>query len=68
MNDLVGAALMPNGTLLEVTQNDLFETLETGLFWLHGTDRLHFAHQSYSEFLAAWYLKNQRLPAARKLD
>ena len=68
VNDLVGCALMPNGALLEVTQNDLFETLDTGLFWLHGPDRLHFAHQSYGEFLAAWYLKNQRLPAARKLD
>lgn len=68
VNDLVGPALMPNGALLEVTQNDLFETLDTGLFWLQGTDRLHFTHQSYGEFLAAWYLKNQRLPAARTLD
>lgn len=68
VNDLVGRALMPGGTTLEVSQNDLFETLDTGLFWLRGTDRLHFAHQSYGEFLAAWYLENQRLPSPRKLD
>jgi hypothetical protein len=68
VNDLVGPALLPDGTTLEVTQTDLEETLDTGLFWLWGVDRLHFAHQSYGEFLAAWYLYNQRLPAARKLD
>jgi hypothetical protein len=68
VNDLVVRAFMPGETALEVSQDDLFETLDTGLFWLRGTNRLHFARQSYGEFLAAWYLQNQRLTARRKLD
>ena len=69
VNDLVGRARRPDGTFFEVSQQDIRETVEdTGLFWLRGAGRLQFAHQSYGEFLAAWYLQNQDLPAARKRD
>jgi len=67
IDDLVGRALMPDGTPSLLSSEDVQETLDTGLFWLRGPNRLHFAHQTYGEFLAAWYLQVQRLPAPRKL-
>lgn len=44
------------------TQSLLDETLGTSLFIASGQHRLSFAHQSYAEFLAAWYLHTQKTP------
>ncbi len=42
----------------QVDENILRETLNiAGLFTGHGRDRMGFAHQSFAEFLAAWYLQ-----------
>ena len=67
VNDLVGSVLGPDGSPIQLTQQDLLETLDTGLFWLRGLQRAHFVHQSYGEFLAALYLHDQGMPADRKL-
>jgi hypothetical protein len=42
--------------------------LSSGLFSLRQSGQLHFAHQTYREFLAAWHLDQQGLPAQRQLD
>lgn len=67
LNQLVGQCLLPDGTNLEVSQSYLWETIDTGLYTARGPNRLAFAHQTYAEFLAAFYLKQQGLPGARKL-
>lgn len=60
-----GTAATWNGTQIEVTApalRDLFKN--TGLFTDLGAGRLVWAHQSYAEFLAAWYLNLTGLPVA----
>jgi hypothetical protein len=44
------------------------ETLDTGLFSARGMSRLGWAHQTYAEFLAASYLLDRRVAAARILQ
>jgi predicted NACHT family NTPase len=48
-----------NGREFEITQEVIQEVLDTGLFSSRGLHRMGWAHQTYAEFLAAWYL-NQR--------
>jgi len=41
-----------------VTKSDVEETLATALFSHQGSGRARWSHQSYAEFLAAWYLRS----------
>ncbi|HBE21183.1 MAG TPA: hypothetical protein DEG17_15325 [Cyanobacteria bacterium UBA11149] len=51
-----------NQRIIEVTDTAIREVLDTGLFSSRGSNRMGWAHQTYAEFLAAWYLwKNQVL-------
>jgi hypothetical protein len=51
------------GTLGEdrtpITSDAVRETLSTALFASRGPQRLGWAHQTYAEFLAAWYLQHK---------
>lgn len=46
-----------NGVKFAVIRKNIDETLNTGLFSSRGSNRLGFAHQTYAEFLASYYLK-----------
>ncbi|MCY7283105.1 MAG: hypothetical protein LH679_06615, partial [Cyanobacteria bacterium CAN_BIN43] len=50
-----------NGREIEVTEAAIREVLNTGLFSSRGSNRLGWAHQTYAEFLAAWYLNQHNL-------
>jgi predicted NACHT family NTPase len=50
------------------TDAQLRETLGTGLFSLQGSHRIGWAHQTYAEFLAAWYLQNQGMTVSQFLS
>jgi len=50
-----------NGREFEVTEAVVEEVLDTGLFSSRGINRMGWAHQTYAEFLAAWYLKQKNL-------
>jgi len=41
----------------KVGEKEIRETLGTGLFSTRGPNRIGWGHQTYAEFLAAWYLK-----------
>ncbi len=41
----------------KVGEREIRETLATGLFSTRGSNRVGWGHQTYAEFLAAWYLK-----------
>ena len=41
----------------KVGEKEIRETLGTGLFSTRGSNRIGWGHQTYAEFLAAWYLK-----------
>ena len=57
-----------NGREFPVTENAIREVLDTGLFSSRGRNRMGWAHQTYAEFLAAWYLKQHGLNLAQVLD
>ena len=50
-----------NGREFQVTEPFVRETLDTGLFSSRGSNRMGWVHQTYAEFLAAWYLKQNNL-------
>jgi len=56
----------PDG-LFDVPRAAVREALDTGLFAARGPDRIGWAHQTYSEFLAAWYV-GRRLSATQALS
>jgi predicted NACHT family NTPase len=51
------------GREFEITQEIVEEVLDTGLFSSRGElSRMGWAHQTYAEFLAAWYLVQHKTP------
>ncbi|WP_156971161.1 NACHT domain-containing protein [Beijerinckia mobilis] len=50
-----------------VTDDDLREVLDTGLFSSRGEGRMGWAHQGYGEFLAAFYLFKRNVPSETML-
>jgi len=46
----------------EITRAVVEEVLDTGLFSSRGLHRMGWAHQTYTEFLAAWYLVQHDVP------
>lgn len=63
VRDLQGGSEEVNPRSLNITEDVVRETLTTGLFNLRGANRLGWAHQTYAEYLAAWYLRHRRLNA-----
>jgi predicted NACHT family NTPase len=54
-----------NGREFEITRAVIEEVLDTGLFSSRGLHRMGWAHQTYAEFLAAWYLVQHEMPLAQ---
>ncbi len=50
---------------IEVTETVVEEVLDTGLFSSRGLNRMGWAHQTYAEFLAAWYLVQHEVPVTQ---
>ncbi|MBF2072932.1 MAG: hypothetical protein IGS50_04105 [Synechococcales cyanobacterium C42_A2020_086] len=53
---------------IEVKEESVTEVLRTGLFSSRGANRMGWAHQTYAEFLAAWYLKQHNLNLSQILN
>jgi len=51
-----------NGREFEITREAIKEVLDTGLFSSRGLHQMGWAHQTYTEFLAAWYLVQHEIP------
>jgi len=62
IDSILGKYETYNNNLFNVSPQDIKETLDTGLFSARGENRLGWAHQSYAEFLAAWYINYQKTP------
>jgi predicted NACHT family NTPase len=54
-----------NRSEFEITREVIKEVLDTGLFSSRGLHRMGWAHQTYAEFLAAWYLTQHETPLAQ---
>ena len=57
IRELSGGNESDNGVQFNVGEKEIQETLGTGLFSSRGPNRIGWGHQTYAEFLAAWYLK-----------
>jgi hypothetical protein len=58
--DATGGVEAIAGVAVQVTDAAIMDALNTGLFSLRGEGRLGWAHQTYAEFLAAWYIREHR--------
>lgn len=61
LEDCLGGWETIKGQRFEVSARSVKEALGTGLFSSRGPNRLGWAHESYSEFLAAWYLVHRSM-------
>ena len=61
IRELSGGNESDNGVQFNVGEKEIQETLGTGLFSPRGQNRIGWGHQTYAEFLAAWYLKKHDL-------
>lgn len=57
-----------NERQFEANEAAIIEVLDTGLFSSRGLNRMGWAHQTYTEFLAAWYLKQHNLSLSQILS
>ncbi|MGE0471563.1 MAG: NACHT domain-containing NTPase, partial [Nitrospira sp.] len=57
LHDLSGGYETDNGARFAITEKEIREVLSTALFSTRGANRIGWGHQTYAEFLAAWYLK-----------
>jgi predicted NACHT family NTPase len=60
-----GGEQIADGLQFEVTEDGVKETLGYGLFSARGTVRRGWSHQTYGEFLAAWYLQHNKLTSSQ---
>jgi DNA polymerase III delta prime subunit len=66
LNEIRGGREFVGDEFVEVTDAALIETLGTALFESsQDGDVMRWSHQTYAEFLAAWYLKQRKLGAER---
>ena len=57
-----------SGRKFEVNEAAIREVLDSSLFSFHGQHQTGWAHQTYAEFLAAWYLKCHSLNLEQLLN
>jgi hypothetical protein len=67
LSALSGGCEQGTFTAFGVTDDDVREVLDTGLFSSRGGARMGWAHQSYAEFLAALYLVEKNVASANIL-
>lgn len=65
---LFGGSEQVNRDRFQVSEAAIRETLATGLFSARGADRIGWAHQTYAEFLAAWYLVQHNMPVSQIMN
>lgn len=61
INEICGDAENVGTEVIKIEEKLLRETLSTGLFISIGPNRMGWAHQTFAEFLAAYYLEMHRL-------
>jgi hypothetical protein len=68
LSELSGGTESLGNSKFSVEEDEILETLNTGLFSSRGSNRMGWAHQTYAEFLAAYYLKLHDIPTRQKLN
>lgn len=68
VTELCGENEVVKGNYFKVNEESVIETLASGLFSSRGSYRLGWAHQTYAEFLAAWYLVQHELDLVQTMS
>jgi hypothetical protein len=69
LRELSGFSEESDNLAFSVTEDGVRETLvQTGLFTARGGNRLGWAHQTFAEFLAAWYVARHNLDTEQVLS
>lgn len=68
ISELIGGTEEFVNERFRVGDDEIRETLNTGLFSSRGPNRIGWAHQSYAEFLAARYLMEHRMSLRQKVS
>jgi len=68
IRELAGFTEQYKGITVKVDEKAIKETLGTGLFPSRGNNLMGFAHQTYAEYLAAYYLSSSQLPQDKVLE
>jgi len=65
VSEMCGGKESYNGQEIEVSEAAIREVLHSGLFSSRGPNRIGWAHQTYAEYLAAYYLVHRGLTHAQ---
>ena len=68
VRELSGGREQARSDEFEVTEKAVREALGTGLFSARGPNRLGWAHQTYAEFLAAYYLVQRQMTLTQMMS
>lgn len=68
ISEIAGNPDLPISQAERLSENQIRETLGTGLFSSRGVDLMGFAHQTYAEFLASRYLRSHNMHSNRILS
>ncbi len=68
IQDLCGGSECVDAEYFQVTETIIQEALTTGLFSSRGPRCMGWAHQTYAEFLTAWYLVQRQMPLQQILN
>jgi len=65
IKDLSGGRESAEGSEFDVDDNAISDAISTGLFAARGPKQMGWSHQTYAEFLAAWYLMQHAVPVEK---
>ena len=68
VHELSGGSESINDDGLQVSDDTILETIDTGLFSSRGPKRMGWAHQTYAEFLAARYLVQRGMTLSQMMS
>lgn len=68
IKEIYGSFEKVKGKDIYIDEVEINETISTGLFSSRGAKRMGWAHQTYAEFLAAWYLTKHDMDLKQKIN
>jgi len=68
LDQLLGGVEYFNGVETQVDRTTILNTFNTGLFISRGPEKIGWAHQSYVDFLTAYYLRHNNVPIEKIIN
>lgn len=65
LNDIIGKTEIAHDIEFSITNESVEEALGTSFFTSFGKKRMRWAHQTYQEYMTAWYLNKNNVPLSK---